>query len=106
MAFLDIPNQVFSVTRVAVGDTYDNLIADMTNFTVENPQFEMPIFVLIFDTNKNLFEQAYVNRSGFSISASSSVNKYNIALSNTLNASFTMGTDSKPVVMVWDQDGN
>lgn len=103
---MDIPNHIFNLRRVAVGETYNNLIADITNFQIENPEYEMPIFILIFDTNKNLFEHAFVNRSGFSISSSSSVNKYNVSFSNALNVSFSMISDKKPVVSIYDGDGN
>lgn len=106
ISFLDIPNRIFNIRRVAVGDTYNNLIADITNFIVENPESEIPIFVMIFDTNKNLFEYAYVSNSGMATSSPSGVNKYNVTFTGVLNVSFSLLSDTMPVITLYDENGD
>lgn len=105
VCFLDIPNHVFNVRRVAVGSTYGNLLADLTEFLVDNPDYEIPLFILVFDTNKNLFEYAYV-RNGFmgGGSGGSTINKYTATFSGVTMISFSMTNESYPSITCQDTD--
>jgi len=107
VGFLDTPNHIFNLVRVSVGDTYNNLIADITNFINENPDYEIPIFILIFDTNKDLFEYSYINRGSFSGSGGggASVNFYNVTFTNALSVSFNLLSDRKPIINIYDGSG-
>jgi len=101
IGFLDIPNHIFNVRRVSVGSTYNELIADLTNFTNENPEYELPIFIVLFDPNKNVFEYAYINRGAYSSGGGApAVHSYNVAFANVLNVSFNLLSDKKPVVQI------
>lgn len=105
IGFLDTPNHIFNITRVSVAETYNNLLADLTNFINENPDYEIPIFILVFDTNKDLFEYAYINRGTFSSGGSSGVNFYNITFTSVLAVSFNLLSDRKPLVQIYDNNG-
>lgn len=101
---LDIPNHIFSIRRVSLGSTYNLLLADLTNYIIENPETEIPVFMLIFDPNKNLFEYSYV-KGLFSTGGGTGINKYVVDFNNIVNISFSMISDKPPLIQIYDDIG-